>query len=402
MRPPLGLLCLLLVACDGAAPTPPVPTTSVEPEPPAPIGDAARGRALLVRFECSRCHAGAGPPAAAERDCVGCHRDVRAGRVEAPPEILAGWRASLHSLPDAPDLAGASRLDAAWIAEYLQRPVDLRPHLEATMPRLPLDARDARDVASALAPPRAPSATGGDPARGREAVAARPCGQCHTLGGEPLPTRGAAGVGGEAFARARRLAPDLAFAAARMPATLVDWLVDPASLHPRTEMPPTDLSAAEARDVAAYLRASTEIDVRRPLPPRLPLLSREVTWEEVDAALFHDTCWHCHSDPGYAIGDGGPGNTGGLNFEGRGLDLASYEALRSGALFEGRRRSVFREVTLPGGETLPLVVASLRARQLEEAGLPSGDVLGMPLGLPSVSPEAIQLLETWIAQGRRR
>ena len=83
-------------------------------------------------------------------------------------------------------------------------------------------------------------------------------------------------------------------------------------------------------------------------------------------------------------------------------DLASYEALRSGALFEGRRRSVFREVTLPGGETLPLVVASLRARQLEEAGLPSGDVLGMPLGLPSVSPEVIQLLETWIAQGRRR
>ncbi|MEQ9081541.1 MAG: hypothetical protein RLP09_47185, partial [Sandaracinaceae bacterium] len=121
MRRPLGLLCLLLclllVACDGAAPTPPVPPTSVEPEPPAPIGDAARGRALLVRFECSRCHAGAGPPAAAERDCVGCHRDVRAGRVEAPPEILAGWRASLHSLPDAPDLAGASRLDPAWIAE---------------------------------------------------------------------------------------------------------------------------------------------------------------------------------------------------------------------------------------------------------------------------------------------
>lgn len=396
------LIALLLLACEAsAAPAAPAPPAA---PPPAPsFGDAARGRALLERFECHRCHEGTGlaePPP--ERRCVGCHRDVAAGRVEAPPEVLAGWRAHLHSLPDAPHLGGAARFDPAWIAAYLQRPVDLRPHLEATMPRLALDEVDARDLAAALAPPRAPVEAVGDPARGRALVEARPCGRCHSVGGAPLASRGDPGLDGPAFARAHRLAPDLAFAAARMPATLIDWLTDPAAVHAETEMPPTGLDRAEAAHVAAWLATVSRPPPPPPLPARLPPLEREVGWEELDRALFHDTCWHCHSDPGYAIGDGGPGNTGGLGFEGRGLDLASYEALRSGSVHEGRRRSVFREVTLANGETLPLVVATLRARQLEEAGRDPGGVRGMPLGLPAVSPETLQLLETWIAQGRRR
>jgi hypothetical protein len=47
------------------------------------------------------------------------------------------------------------------------------------------------------------------------------------------------------------------------------------------------------------------------------------------------------------------------------------------------------------------LVASLVARQREEAGeLPA--LRGMPLGMPALTPEELQLVETWIAQGRKR
>jgi hypothetical protein len=40
------------------------------------------------------------------------------------------------------------------------------------------------------------------------------------------------------------------------------------------------------------------------------------------------------------------------------------------------------------------------ARYGEEAGTPNPNVRGMPLGLPPLPLEDIQLVETWIAQGR--
>ncbi len=49
----------------------------------------------------------------------------------------------------------------------------------------------------------------------------------------------------------------------------------------------------------------------------------------------------------------------------------------------------------------PRIVAHLLARHAEIAGTPAGGVRGMPLGFPAVAPEDIQLLETWIAQGRK-
>jgi hypothetical protein len=64
----------------------------------------------------------------------------------------------------------------------------------------------------------------------------------------------------------------------------------------------------------------------------------------------------------------------------------------------GERRSVFE--TLDDGT--PRLVAALLARAAEEAGQPDPRVRGMPLGLPALPPEDIQLVETWIAQGRPR
>jgi hypothetical protein len=45
-------------------------------------------------------------------------------------------------------------------------------------------------------------------------------------------------------------------------------------------------------------------------------------------------------------------------------------------------------------------VARLRARQLEEAGQPDPNLRGMPLGFPALTPEELQLVESWLEQGR--
>jgi hypothetical protein len=118
----------------------------------------------------------------------------------------------------------------------------------------------------------------------------------------------------------------------------------------------------------------------------------------VSKKVLHKICWHCHSQPDFARGDGGPGNTGGFGFTARKLDLSSYESIASGYLSRGgERQSAFSKGT--SGE--PRLLEVLLARQREERGI-IGDVRGMPLGLPPLSAEDIQLVETWIAQGHPR
>jgi len=46
------------------------------------------------------------------------------------------------------------------------------------------------------------------------------------------------------------------------------------------------------------------------------------------------------------------------------------------------------------------LVAALLARQLGAEAQNDPEIRGMPLGYPSLSPEEIQLVESWIAQGR--
>ena len=50
----------------------------------------------------------------------------------------------------------------------------------------------------------------------------------------------------------------------------------------------------------------------------------------------------------------------------------------------------------------PRLVAALMARHAEVAGEPNPEVRGMPLGLPPLPIEDIQLVVTWIEQGRSR
>ena len=90
--------------------------------------------------------------------------------------------------------------------------------------------------------------TGGDPDAGRAAIKIHSCGGCHQIPG----VHGAAG----------KVGPPLGGFAGRTyiggrlnntPDNLAAWILDPHAFDPRSAMPPTEASATEARDMAAYL-----------------------------------------------------------------------------------------------------------------------------------------------------
>src|SRR5262249_7823390 len=133
--------------------------------------------------------------------------------------------------------------------------------------------------------------------------------------------------GEHGISAAVRLAPDLRFSRDRMSfATLALWIKNPKGLKSDALMPETPLTDDELHKIASFVAAA-------PLAPeepakvqaRLAVLARRVAYEEVKERVFNKICWHCHSDADYAIGDGGPGNTGGFGFAPRGLNLAAYD-----------------------------------------------------------------------------
>ena len=160
----------------------------------------------------------------------------------------------------------------------------------------------------------------------------------------------------------------------------------------------TRKSAKEAKDAAAYLLgAKLEPPLRKPIPQRLPVLERKVTSEDVDREVLQKTCRHCHTNPDIARGDGGPGMTGGFGFMPRKLDFSTYESTNGGLLdLKGERMSVFSKTK----DGTPLLVAALLARQKEEAGQIDPEARGMPLGLPALTALQVQIVESWVAQGR--
>lgn len=412
MRPNVALACAALAAlgalaggcssCKDTKPTGPDPF-AIAAEPP--LGDEKRGNGLVGEFQCNRCHDGTGhQDAQLDKDCVKCHQQITDGLFKASPEALARWRPVVKDLTYAPSLASAGkRLRRGWIEAFLLRPHDLRPNLVSTMPRLALTPDQARDVAAYIArEPGKPAAfKPGDADRGRKVLDTKGCGTCHRMTGAARPLVASAiptPIDATEMSRAMTLAPDLKHARARFtPASMVAWLRDPKGVKPDTSMPPIPLTEEQARDVTTYLFATPLTDPKVEPFKRLPVLDRPVKFQEVNERVFHRTCWHCHSEPDFAIGDGGPGNSGGFGFKPRGVDLSSYQGVSSGYLDEeGNRKSLF----LPVKSGLPRLVESLVARHGEEAGAETGEVRGMPLGLPPLSAEQIQLVETWVAQGR--
>jgi cytochrome c2 len=375
-------------------------------------GDAGRGHELVQRFECNRCHEGTGfGSAPLAKNCFSCHEQIVTGRFPVSPAALARFRPHVASAREAPSLTAiGDRLDGAWVRDYLLAPRDLRPALTPTMPRLALDRDQAADIVAYLmrdakwqdSAPHSP----GNARHGRELIDEKGCVSCHAFGGVPAFTRSEPAPEGSATARAAALAPDLRFTRERFrPARLVDWLLDPRAVKADTRMPNFGFAPDEAADVAAYiLDAPLAPEARVPFA-RLPLLTRRVSFEEANRQVFSRTCHHCHTDPESSGGDGGPGNTGGFGFGPRGVSFSSHASILSGYVnAQGQRHSLFE----PLADGTPRLVAALLAR-VTEADRANDDALaakvrdsvrGMPLGLPPLSAEDIQLVESWVAQGK--
>jgi len=101
-------------------------------------------------------------------------------------------------------------------------------------------AQDARLRAIAL--------TGGNPDLGRNLAKRYGCAGCHTIPRIP-GAQGKVGPTLEGFAARVYIGG----VAANSPDTLIQWIEDPKSIDPKTAMPVTGISRAEARHVAAYL-----------------------------------------------------------------------------------------------------------------------------------------------------
>lgn len=355
---------------------------------------------LITKLECTRCHELPGV-AAAPRDkhCVACHQQIHAGTFVAEAPLLAKWQARITSLRYVPSLVGVDRLRRDWVRAFLLQPHDLRPGLVAEMPRLAITAADADRLAAHLVPEERPGTAAGDVARGEQLYRGLGCARCHRFTGARVddPVMHAAGKQQAApLDAAWALAPDLRHARSRVqPAQLAEWIV-----APRGAMPKLGVGAADAGALAAFI-ANTPLEALAPRTTvkRLPRLARAVTWDEVEAKVFRNVCWHCHAVPDFARGDGGPGNSGGFGFPPRGLDVSSYTGISAGSLDDaGERRSVFAALD----DGTPRIIAHLLARHAEQAGQVVDGVRGMPLGLPALPLEEIQLVDTWIEQGRQR
>jgi cytochrome c5 len=415
------VLAALLTACPDKKPTPdpsahPSATSSggTAASAPAPklatAADGAHGKELVAKYECNRCHDGTGHPAPPQsKQCVGCHKDIMEDRFKAPAESIARWKGRVRELADAPSLdATGKRFTRRWIESFLLQPTHLRPHLKQYMPRLAMTAADAKDIAAYLVPEadaresdKPPELAGADLGKGRQLFDGKGCGACHAFTGLPVVASPPPQMDPKEFDRAYKLAPDLRVTRDRTtPARLVAWLEDPKAVKPDSAMPKIALTKAEAKDLAAFLWSAELAPVAaKPKVDRLPVLTRKVTFKEVDEKVFHRTCWHCHSEPDYAIGDGGPGNSGGYGFRPRGLNLSDYNGIAAGFLDDkGERQSVFAKE--PDGT--PRIVRAMLARHDEENGAATGVVRGMPLGYEPIPLEEIQLVDTWVAQGRPR
>ena|SRR5438128_1989976 len=90
--------------------------------------------------------------------------------------------------------------------------------------------------------------TGGDVARAPELIRRYGCAGCHTIPGIP---GGDGKVGGPLKELRQRVY--VGGVVANSPDNLIRWIVSPQTFSPRTAMPATGITEAEARDVAAYL-----------------------------------------------------------------------------------------------------------------------------------------------------
>ncbi len=364
---------------------------------------------ILFRKECVRCHGAPAPDSFPyELSCVKCHQQIFAGEFDTrfSRQRIDKWKSRIEHLLLVPDFESISlRLKPEWVREFLNRPSTARPHLGAMMPKIPLEPNEIEDIITVLYSGRnAPAAAtyeGGSPSAGGADFRRYGCGDCHRFLEE-------SGIASRTTARTFRdipdgvrLAPDLRDTRKRMSrAAAAQWIRQPGGTRAKSLMPSYQLSEEETRDLIAFLfDHPLDESPKKPVFNPLPLLERTVSYQEVEQRVTKRICWHCHSDPIPMLGEGGPGNTGGLGFGGAGLDLGSYEGILRGSTKrdEGKRSIIERE-----SDGVPRLVKHLLARHREIQGEFDPEHIGMPLGLPPLPAEDIQLIWSWIEQGAKK
>lgn len=368
-----------------------------------------------------------------ELHCAQCHRTIL-GTAHDPQQIkeklktFPEWNKYLSTIKHfkhLPDLGTlARRVDASFIEKYLEDPFDLRPHLEESMYVPQLTQKERKQVARYLrelngkdAAPQVKRAetplASENIERGRALFIQFSCPTCHLLGNEFFGPQFSEPLY-QAIKIIAPLAPNLRFVRERIPRErLIKFILDPKSIDPSSTMPRLGLTEVQANLIADYLHNvslsyTPERDLRQ---PKVLILEREVSFEEVDEAIFSRVCVHCHMDPSLSEGQGGPGNTGGFGFKGAGLSLQTYQGIKRGIKRRGRRSSILKgdrpEATLLMRAVLRRHTEAARDDRsaLDEQwpqALPKGqEVPGMPLSLPPLSHSELSLLKTWLAQGAK-
>lgn len=401
------------------------------------LADAlAEGRDLAIKYDCHDCHIFIEPSIRASRSsCVQCHLLIRRYQ-NSPGRHDALLRDNNHFFRNcnrvrhimrAPDLFSVgARVQAEWLRRYLDNPFDIRPHLADSMIQLNLPQRDIdtfvryfRAVATLAGrvPPEEAEARNEtelpEPSpelvkQGRKVFEEQKCHACHQFGN----VRFGAQQGTASWEGGRAEAPNLRFARDRLiRRTAKEWIRDPTKVNPETRMPKFTLSEKEVEALVAFIfngdLGDPPVDINKPRP-RLKL-SKTPSWEEVNAAIFHNTCEHCHMTDR----EGGAGNLGAYGYRGPRLDLTSYARLRRGSLqADGTRLDILKP--RPGSK-VPVILERVYRRVEENRRdliKPYRDPLtdlfkprkgyiapGMPLGHPSLTPEEIALLEAWIEGG---
>ena len=406
-----------------------------------PLSDLARrGRSVMIDHECNRCHdvsdvSGRGlgiAPAEEEIHCVRCHTTILGTRgnealIQEKSASFPLWRQYLENivhLTALPDLGSLTRrVDPVFIRQFLASPFDLRPNLPESMIPVPLTEKEKDSIVRYLFELNGQSSVKYGAAswadispsaveKGRKVFVSRGCPTCHLVGNEKL-------VNGfdRAFYRyaspVAKLAPNLRYVRQRIPRhRLVDFVVNPKAVDPKTAMPQQIVSRPEAEAIADFLGGAELVLPPLPTEPEVgvPVMERPVTFAEVKQRVFQKVCVHCHMNAEANEGLGGPGNTGGLGFEGVGLDMETIEGIRAGLLRNGRRISILRPSGKHRQALLVEVLIQRRREALRDQRLPYGEYAqrgqtrrgqkpGMPLGLPALSLADISLVKSWIEQG---
>jgi cytochrome c len=139
----------------------------------------------------------------------------------------------------------APKADRGWVErEHSLAPLALAAAL------LLAGCGGATSLPGFLAPAPAPlkPVPGGDPRQGVRAAQQYGCGSCHAIPGLP-GAHGAVGPPLGGIARRAIIAGHLP----NTPENMMRWIANPQAVNPGSAMPDLGLSAADVRDIAAYL-----------------------------------------------------------------------------------------------------------------------------------------------------